>query len=194
VVLATTESRIAATVRDAGAALYAAEAAIVRALDDMAGVADLSAVLNGTQASAVRDGAPAGVRVLPDGATVDLLSATGMERCGQSACTDRQMMAVTVERPWGADNPRWELYAYGRLSDLFPAAEPPPDFYVLVWVGDDPLERDGDPLVDGGAGTGRGVLLLRAAAHGAHGVRRRVEALVVRTDISFEVRQWRELH
>jgi hypothetical protein len=68
------------------------------------------------------------------------------------------------------------------LSALAPAAAADGDAYLLVWVGDDPNETDGDPLRDGTEpdDPGRGILMLVAHAYGAGGGRRMIEAAVSR--------------
>ncbi len=60
---------------------------------------------------------------------------------------DAQMDAVTADRPWGMNNPRWQTFGSGWLRDIAPLADAP-HVYVVVWIGDDPLETDGDPLRD----------------------------------------------
>jgi len=43
------------------------------------------------------------------------------------------MDAVTAERPWGPNNPRWTPYAYGRLSDMLPSSDTiDSSYYVLL--------------------------------------------------------------
>jgi hypothetical protein len=68
--------------------------------------------------------------------------------------------------------------------------------YVAVWVGDDPLENDDDPLVDGdesrGPNPGRGVLTLLVHAYGISTVRV-VEATVARAANGVRVVSWREV-
>jgi hypothetical protein len=192
IMLATTESRIAATFRDGHAVLYASEAAIARALADIAMAGDLNDLFAGARLSTFVDGAPTGFRTFAGG-TLDLVAATNEEGCGAPACTVAAMNAVTGDRPWGVNNPRWQPFAFGEMSALVPGS--PPGLYVVVWVGDDPLETDGDPLQDapGLLDPGHEVLLLRAAGYGPHGVRRRVEVTVVRSGTGIRVHSWRTL-
>jgi hypothetical protein len=93
------------------------------------------------------------------------------------------MSAVTADRPWGANNPRWALFSYGPLSAMSSesGALPSPD-YVVVLVADDPAESDGDPSRDGepGSGPGAGVILVRAEAFGPLEAHRVVQAAVAR--------------
>ena len=99
------------------------------------------------------DGAPSGSRQLRDGRSIDLADATSQ--------------ANGEPRPWGANNPRWQLFAYGPLGGA----------YVIVWAGDDPAETDGDPGRDdvlGNPGAG-----YRGASR--RGVRRRQGAYCSRS-------------
>lgn len=192
VTVARTEATISATFRDGAAALSGAEAGIVRALADIA-AADINAALIGSAASIFHDG-PAGARTLPDGRTLDLVAAMNVERCGMATCTEAQLSAVTGERPYGVNNPLWQRYASGWLRDLVAHADDAPHVYVVVWIGDDPLETDGDPLADAvAAAPGHNVVLLRAAAYAGYSARRRVEVVAVRDAGAVRVTSWREL-
>lgn len=180
-----TETRISANYREGSEALYAADAGIERVMQDLLTVPDWNTVLNGTTTSAFIDGVP-GVRTLEDGTTIDLTQATNMVRCGNVACSEADLVAITDERPWGANNPRWQLYAYGPMDEMLPTDTINSRMYVIVWVADDPSENDGLPLVDGdttnGTNPGKGVLAMIAHAYGPEGTRRVVEVTVARTD------------
>jgi hypothetical protein len=116
-------------------------------------------------------------------------------------CRDVDLDEVRDDRPWGQNNPRWQLYAYGRLAAL--AAGPSTALgaggaagvYVVVWVADDPSETDMDPYTDGGDedNPGRGRLMVTAHAYGPNGTRRVVEATVALGDPGFSVLSWREI-
>jgi hypothetical protein len=193
VTVASTESTISATFREGTAALAGAEAAVIRAFADIAAVPDLNAILAGSVKSTFSDGAAA--PRLPDGTTLDVAAVTNVERCGMSTCTDEEMNAVTVERPWGVNNPRWQLYASGWLRDIAGLPVEAPNIYVVVWIGDDPLETDGDALTDAPEtlAPGHDVVLLRAAAYGAYSVRRRIEVVGRRRGGAMRIASWREL-
>ena len=184
VLLAISHTLAAGNDRRASAALYAAEAGIERALPDLLHAPDWDAVLDGRVRSGFVDGAPGGARRLPFGRSLSLDEVVALANCGVAAgCTEAQMNAATAERPWGPNNPRWRLFAHGPLADLLPTPGIlPPSDYVVVLVGDDPLEVDGDPLRDGRAGTtrGAGVLELRAEAFGPDSAHRAVEITVAR--------------
>src|SRR6185436_5898940 len=188
--LSSTESRVTATYRDGIEVLYGAEAALERILPDLAAERDVNLVLAGVAMSSFTDGPP-GMRRLPDGTFVDLHALTNMVNCGRAACQDADLDALRDDRPWGRNNPRWRLYGHGRL---------PGDsrVYALVWVADDPSETDSDPLTDGGGGEaaenpGRGRLSLTAHAYGPAGIRRVVEATIIRRDDALEIISWREV-
>ena len=96
------------------------------------------------------DGTPSRPVTMPDGRTINLASATNMINCGKStACSDADMDASTMERPWGKNNPRFRLYAWGPVNDLIPTGTLNSPFYVAVWIADDAAENDDNPSKDG---------------------------------------------
>jgi hypothetical protein len=136
---------------------------------------------------------------------LDLDAETALLNCGvRSGCTTAQLWAVTRDRPWGVNNPRWRPFLYGPVSSLHPFTRPHP-YYVVVWIADDARESDGDPEVDGGGDPprGAGVVRVRADAFGPLRARRALEgelARVCRPAASGErclpgvrVQSWREL-
>jgi len=178
---ASTDAAIAANVSSAEAAREAAASAVHLAIADLTS-ADWNAVLAGAAASSFVDG-PAGPRRLDDGSTVDLSQVLNLAACEHAApCTPAEMDAVTADRPWGANNPRWRLFASGRLRDLAPPGAVASAFYIIAMVGDDPAENDGGPEVDGTAplNPGAGVLFVRGEAFGPRGAHAVVEATVGR--------------
>lgn len=183
VLTTSTETMIAANYSSGQEALYAAEAGMERAMLEIPGISDLDALLQGQIVSTFRDGAP-GSRSLPNGTKLDLLAVTNEANCGAvSSCSVDQMIETTAERPWGSNNPRWQLFAHGPVNSLLPDGQLNSRFYVVVWVADDPAETDGDPTRDdalGGNAPGRGVVVLRAEAFGPFGAHKRVEMTVQR--------------
>src|SRR5438045_9184158 len=128
-------------------------------------------MLEGTVCSPVIDGLPSGTRTMPDGTTIDLAQATNMANCGHVAtCTVAEMNTSTEDRPWGTNNPRWNLYAYGPLNTIVPTLSVNSNIYVIVWVGDEQSANDDDPTTDGNAQTnpGSGVVPMHGAAYGPH--------------------------
>lgn len=176
------DMRIAGAFRRGLEADYAAEAGLARALIDLEGLADFTAVLVGTTRSSFVDGLPGGTRSLPGRVFVDLDLEVSLATCGTPPpCTEARRTVVTRARPWGANNPRWRLLAYGPLSLLVPPGGAAASPYVVVLVADDPAESDGDPDRDGASGApGAGVLRLRAEAFGPAGAHRTLHAVVAR--------------
>jgi hypothetical protein len=183
VLTTSTETMISNNYRSGQEALYAADAALERVMLEIPGITDLDALLSGSIKSSFNDGGP-GARTLPDGRRLNLLALTNLANCGTTAgCTVDQMNQVTTERPWGPNNPRWQLFAYGPINRLLPEGQLDSPFYVVVWVGDDPAETDNDPTRDdanGSKGPGQGVVLLRAEAFGPFGAHKRIEVTVQR--------------
>ena len=194
VTVVSSEATISATFRDGAVALAAADAAIVRVIADLATMPNLDAALSGVATSTFIDGAAGAPRRLPDGTVIDLRTAANIECCGEAVCMDAQMDAVTADRPWGMNNPRWQTFGSGWLRDIAPLVADPPHVYVVVWIGDDPLETDGDPLRDEQdvRAPGHQAVLLRAVAYAAHSVRRKIEVVARRDDGVVRVTSWRE--
>jgi hypothetical protein len=168
--------------RGSVAMVYAADAVLELAARDLAQLADWNLALSGAARSAFADGASFGAHLIPSGEAVDLTVETNQLNCGRdSDCAVEQMASNTRERPWGTNNPRWQLYAYGPVGNIVHFARPAP-CYLAVWLADDGREEDGDPLTDAAADEpGHGVLRVRAQAYGALGARRTIEAEVVRS-------------
>ncbi len=180
-----TETKIVTNFRNNSESLYAADAALERAMDDLLTVPDWNTLLNGTAKSVLVDGAPSGQRTLSDGTILDLGELQNMANCGKiSTCSLADMQAVTNDRPWGLNNPQWQLFAYGPLNTVLPQGGINSPYYVVVMVGDDPSENDNDPLHDGVSSTnpGSGVLALHAEAFGPRGSHKVIELTIARTD------------
>jgi PilX N-terminal len=200
VLTTSSETTIANNYRNSSEALYAADAVLERAMDDILTVPDWNKMIDpstpgGLAQSAFIDGkALSDERALPDGSTIRIDQAINMANCQQVAdCSDAQMDAITAERPWAKNNPRWRAYAYGNLADMLPASDTiNSPYYVLLMVADDPSENDDKPWIDGitpcspgvttGCNAGTGVLSLRAEAFGPRGAHKVIEVTVARTD------------
>lgn len=184
--------------------LYAADAGVELAAHDMARLADWTPVLAGNRLGSFVDGAASGVRAIPGGGVVDLTAATNMLNCGKAtSCTSAQMTASSKDRPWGANNPRWRLFAYGTTTSVPQMLRPAP-CYLVVWIADDEREVDGNPSVDAASedAPGHGIVRVRAETFGLAGARRAVEAELVRAcpggaDVTCQagirVQSWQEL-
>jgi hypothetical protein len=182
---------------------YAADAGIELAARDLADSPDWDVVLSGSMQGSFTDGAPGGVRKIPGGGTIDLTVATNMINCLKpSSCTAAQMNANSVRRPWGSDNPRWQLYAYGPIESMAPVLRPAP-CYLAVWIADDAREQDGDPQSDAAdEQPGHGIVRLHAETFAAGGSTRVIEAELTRACKSdpggtclpgIRVQSWQEL-
>lgn len=190
---------------DAVVMLNAAEAGLELAARDVAIEGDWNLVLSGAKQGQFTDGAASGAKSIPIGGAVNLTVQTNLINCGKpGACTNAQMDAISQDRPWGANNPRWQPYLFGPLPALGSFMRDVP-LYLIVWAADDDHEVDGDPLQDGStvSNPGRGSVRLRSEVFGASGARRAVEALVKRvcwTENTMErclpgvrVQSWREV-
>ena len=181
----TTESKITGNYTHTQEAMYAADAAIERTVQDVLTIPDWNDMLSGAQRSAFVDGAPSGTRTLPNGAVMDLGEATNMINCGKlTTCSVTDMNTSTTDRPWGLRNPRYQLFAYGPSNAFIETGTLNSPFYVVVWVADDPADSDDDPTTDGNnvLNTGSGVILLRAEAWGGRGAHKIIEVTLTRTD------------
>jgi hypothetical protein len=173
-----TETKISSNYRDGGEAMYAADAGVERVMQDILTVPDWNNILNGTTTSAFIDGAAGGTRTLPGGSTLNLTEATNVVNCGKTTtCSTEDLAAQSDDRPWGANNPDWKLYAYGPMDRMIGSETINSLMYVVVWVGDDPADGDGNRAKDT-----NGALAMLAHAYGPGGVRRVVEVTVARTD------------
>jgi hypothetical protein len=187
VLLATTDTLATGAARDATATLYDAETGLARAMVDLRRLPDWDSVLAGASESGFTDGGPTGTRRLRDGTVIDLESIRNLANCAApTGCSVPEMNSITDARPWGINNPRWRLFAWGPTSALTQGLADTESAraegsYLVVLVADDPSETDGNPERDGRPGHGgAGVLLVRAEAFGAGGAHRVIEATVSR--------------
>lgn len=138
-----TDILIAGAFRDRRAAVYAADAAVARAIDELAAYADWNVLLGGAVSPVLADGPPFGTRALADGSTIDFAQIVNMANCEKpTPCTSADLEAVSARRPWGANNPVWQLYAYGPLRSLLAPAAGDQPWYVVLMLGDDPLRNE----------------------------------------------------
>lgn len=176
VMVSTTETRIAGNYRDSQEALYAADAAVERVVQDLLQIPRWNDILTGTAQSGFTDGSSTSPITLPGGGTMTLC-------CGTNTATAQLQADTDTLNLWGANNPRWRLFAWGPVSDMLPANQIQSAMYVAVWVADDPadapppgLVADGNPLSDA-----NGTLTLHAEALGPGGTRKVIEVTVART-------------
>jgi hypothetical protein len=181
VMVTNTETMIAANHRNSQEALYAADAVVERVVQDLLMVPRWNDVLAGSVQSSFIDGPLTDVKQLTGGGTMQLCCGTNTATAQLQADTDRLNL-------WGANNPRWQLFAYGPMADILPGGQINSPYYIAVWVSDDPADAvpdaqgnpgntpDGNPLADA-----NGTLTLHAEAIGPSGTRKVVEVTVART-------------
>jgi len=165
IMVTNTETSISANYKNSTEALYAADAAVERVVQDLLMVPRWNDILDGTAQSAFVDGTMAGVKNLPGGGTITLTAAT------QQLQTDSNAVAA-----WGPNNPQWRLFAWGPIGEMLPNSPIDSPMYVAVWIADDPAEADGNPSADT-----NGTLTLHAEAFGPFGTRKVIEVTVART-------------
>ena len=168
VMVTNTETLISANHRNSQEALYAADAAVERIVQDLLMTPRWNDVLLGSVQSSFIDGAMTSTRPCrpadPCCSTPTILENT--------ATTQLQSDTDTLNL-WGANNPRWKLFAWGPLSDVLSNSQIDSSIYVAVWVADDPADSvdgatpDGNPMNDS-----NGVLAPR------RGARRRDEKVI----------------
>jgi Tfp pilus assembly protein PilX len=179
---ASLEPAIAANFENGLAATNAAEAALTMMAHDLSELDDWTLALTGTWTPPSL-AFPAGDNLqLPDGTDVSLAVLTHVANCGHvEPCTLSEAQAVTLDRPWGPNNPQWRVAGLARTDQLATITTGPP-VQTVVWVGDDPSETDGNPQIDGGPSPGepgapspgRAALVLRAESFGIRGSHRLV--------------------
>ncbi len=179
VMVGNTETHIAMNYRNSTEALYAADAAVERVVEDLLLIPRWNDILADTAKSGFVDGAMSAAKTLPGVGHVTLC-------CGPNSATADLQAATDTANLWGPNNPKWRLFAWGPLTDILPNSVIDSPMYLAVWVADDPADAtvdasgnlvpDGNPLVDM-----NGTLTLHAEAIGPAGTRKVVEVTVGRT-------------
>jgi hypothetical protein len=169
VMVSNTETHIAGNYRNSQEALYAADAAVERVVQDLLLIPRWNDILSGTAQSGFVDGSMTASKELPSGGAMTLC-------CGTNTATAQLQAETDTLNQWGANNPQWKLFAWGPLTDMLPNDQIDSPMYVAVWVADDPAETDGNPATDG-----NGTLTLHAEAVGPSGTRKVIEVTVART-------------
>jgi hypothetical protein len=189
-----TETMISSNYRDNMEGEYAADAGIERVMDDVLTVPDWNTLLSSNDGitssvtSGFIDTAPSSPVTMPDGHTINLANATNMINCGKTTtCSSADMDTSTMDRPWGKNNPRFRLYAWGPVNELISTGTLNSPFYVAVWIADDAADnddnpsKDGDPSPSGNPNGGAGVLTLRAESFGPMGAHHVIETTISKT-------------
>ena len=168
VVTSTTETLISGAYRTGHEVLYGTDALLEASIHDLAVIPDWNVVLapepgNVTAAFSDGDARP----LAPDGRVLSLVTLTA----------DRQAASDALYGPsaFGADAPRWRLFAHAALTAILPPGAAVAPVYALVWVADDGEDGDGNPSRDT-----NGRLLIYAEGFGPAGARRPLEAAITR--------------
>ena len=169
VMVSSTEIKIASNYSAGQEALYAADAAVERVVQDLLMIPRWNDLLTGAVTAGFIDGDMTGEKVLMGGGKITLC-------CGTNSATGQLQADTNTLNLWGANNPQWRLISWGPLGNLFETTILDSPMYVAVWVADDPAENDSDPSSDG-----NGTLSLHAEAYGPDGSRRVLEVTVGRT-------------
>jgi len=190
-----TEERVATAFRNRSEVFYAADAMLERVVEELTLIADWNLVLSGSLTSSLVD--PLGATAWPDDLAPTAAIATAMLQCNKPACSSSDVERSTQERPWGSNNPRWQLFAYGPFDRQSPSGALESPVYVAAWVGDDASENDGDPWIDGdersGPNPGRGVVEVIVQAYGRARDHQVIEATLTRTSRGVRVLSWRAI-
>ena len=167
VVTVSIETLIAGSFRAAQEALYAADAGLERTLHDLAAAPDFTAALASPPSLLASFDDGASVAAAPDGRPLSMAGLTA----------ERQSVSNGTYGPgaFGSDSPVWKLFGHAPLGAILPPGVIAQPGYVLVWVGDDGLDGDGDPSKDA-----NGQILVYVEAYGVRGARRGIEAAVSR--------------
>ena len=175
ILLSSAETIIAGHFRNSIEARFAAEAMMARGIDLASRSDDWAGSIAGSTPPAWTDGALAAPRSA--GGWIDARPGPGGES-GQLPENDplrrARSAAVSVDRPWGANNPSWRPYAYGPLSEMLADVTIDSSYYVLLLVADDPTGSHRAVAADAPARPREGIAL-RAEAFGPHGAHAVIE-------------------
>lgn len=158
VLLATMETRVAASVEAGTETFYAADGAIEWAVRELGLIGDWSEVLGGSARATFAD-------------ATRQPSLASRERLDLNVLTAELQAETDAGVPLGPNTPRWRLFAWGPFARLTGALPADARTYVGVWVADDESEVDGNPAVDV-----NGTIRMHAEAFGSGRTRRAVEA------------------
>ncbi|MDR1990768.1 MAG: hypothetical protein LBQ09_11135, partial [Acidobacteriaceae bacterium] len=114
-----TESAIAANFRVAALARSAADTVFTAAVADLRARDVWTDIPGGPAMASFNQGASSGLWTLADGTSIAVDEVVNQANCRKrTLCSAADRAAVTGERPWGASNPQWRLFAVAYQSDL----------------------------------------------------------------------------
>jgi hypothetical protein len=181
IVTTSVDMTIAGSHRASMETMYSVEAGAERAIAELAGIPDWSAVLASPPSNLVSsfdDKSP--TALAPDGRILSIPVLT----TARQALSD----AVYGQSRFGADSPVWRLFGHAPFSQIVPSTLIAPPGYILVWVADDGGDADGNPAVDS-----NGQVLVYGDAYGVSGGRRALEVAIGRAAPSaIRVLSWRD--
>jgi hypothetical protein len=168
IMVTNTETAISNNYKNSQEALYAADAAVERVVQDLLMVPRWNDILSGASQSSFVDGGM-DTKII-QGGKINLTSATA------------QLQAETdADNLWGANNPRWRLFAWGPVDELLPNKVIDSPFYIAVWIADDPMDGQNNLPDNNPEADTNGVLTVHAEAFGPGGTNKVVEITVGRT-------------
>ena len=159
------ETLVGARFVQAAEALYAADAGMNLALEEIRTIADWTVLLSGAGQSALSQGSFDGAKPVPGGGSV-------LTCCGQSSVAGRLQRESAASPVAGRAALQWRPFLWAPFDAIVPRSRAS-RLFLVVFIQDD--EEDGDG--DGQRDTNARVVVRSEAVH-PDGLRRAVEALV----------------
>ena len=161
-----TELSAAANYERSERALYAADAAIERAIGELRLLSTWALVPTPSATTSLSDFDDGqSVPRAPDGLTLNL-----------AQLTSRRQAESDALYPNSPNRPAWHLFAHAPLNRIVPGVDGASP-YVVVWISDDVDELEGDPAIDS-----NDVVVIHAEAFGIRGGKRAVEVTIYREE------------
>jgi len=160
--LSSTDRAMSSNYQSGVQTLLAAESLAEHVLSVLVTRADWTPAVAGTDRSTFATGTS--TVPLPWGGVLDLAALT--------AAVQQKTDAVWAGWP---DRPVWRLFAWGPFADLVGGDRIERDAYLVAWISDNAADADADPSADRD-----GIVVVRAEAVAAAGLRRTVQIFVLR--------------
>jgi Tfp pilus assembly protein PilX len=182
VLTSNTETMISGNYRNSQEALYAADAAVERVVQDLLLIPRWNDILAGNPTisptcSGVSPFSPVASTLsgFTDSTTAPTIPNSGQQINLLNTTCSLQKATNTLDL-WGVNDPVWRLFSYGKMQDILGNNAIDSAMYMAVWIADDPADNDGNPAADT-----NGTLTLHAEAYGPSGTRKVIEVTVART-------------